>query len=106
MTRGSRALCTLYLTASAWLICCTAHTYGHAPTWYTALNAAGAVVLLIAFVQQLDLREARQHIAALHETAAREHEQRNGRPLNQLEAAMWIGLAAQLTDDDPRNSAG
>lgn len=101
----SRALCTLYLTAAAWLIWCTAQACGHAPLWLTALNTAASIVLLIAFVQQLNLRDARRHIAVLHESAAREHEAFNGRPLTQLEAFMWEGLAEQLTEPDDHEDA-
>ncbi|MGW2720819.1 hypothetical protein [Streptomyces sp. NPDC001492] len=101
----NRALCTLYLAASAWLIWCTAQTSGHAPFWHTALNAAASVVLLAAFVQQLDLRDARRHIAVLHESAARKHEAFHGRPLTQLEAFMWEGLAEQLTEPDDHEDA-
>lgn len=100
MSRGSRALCALYLLASAYLAWCTVHTWGRAADWASTLNIAASVVFILSLVRELDLRDARRRNAALAERAAREHKARNGRPLNQLEQAMWVGLAAQLTGDD------
>lgn len=108
MTRGSRALTTAYLAAAAWLAWCAIHTYGRAAPWAVTLHVAASVLFVIGVLRELDLRDARRHARYLEQQARHEREERNGKPLTQLEAFMWVGLAAQLEStepDDPRSSA-
>ena len=99
MSRGSRALSAAYLAAAAWLAWCAIHAYGHAAAWTITLHVAASLLFVIGVLRELDLRDARRHTARLIAEQIREREERNGKPLTQLEAFMWEGLAKQFTDD-------
>ena len=106
MTRLGYALCTLYTGAFTWLAWQTATAYGREPLWSTALNAAIAVILVIAFVQQLELADRQRETARLQQQEARRQLVTEGRPLNAHEAAAFNRLAASINlPDDPRSSA-
>jgi low affinity Fe/Cu permease len=106
VTRLAAALCALYTLTFVWLAWSTVSTFSSAPLWSTVFNVAASLVLVIAFVQQLQLGDALRLIADLEDQARREHEARNGRPLDRQEAAAWWELAEQLTEpDDPRSAA-
>ena len=106
MSRGSRALTAAYLAAAGWLGWCAIHTYGHAAAWTITLHVAASVLFVIGVLRELDLRDARRQTATLIAQQVREEEARNGKPLTQLEAAMWVRLEAQFAEpDDPRSSA-
>lgn len=106
MSRGSRALTAAYLAAAAWLAWCAIHTYGQAEPWAITLHVAASVLFVIGVLRELDLRDARRQTAALIAWRTRDEEARNGKPLTQLEQAMWVGLKKQLSEpDDHRDAA-
>ena len=106
MSRGSRALSAAYLLAAGYLGWFTIHTWGRSAAWTITLHVAASVLFVIGVLRELDLRDARRHTARLIARQVREEEARNGKPLTQLEAAMWVRLEAQLAEpDDPRSSA-
>ena len=93
MTLGSRVLCLLHLTVAPWLAIVAALTHDTVPAWATAAMAAASLTPVIAIWRERDLRHERRHVAALIERQIREEYRRNGRPLNQLEAAALQDIA-------------
>ena len=89
----NRALCLIYLAVTVWLAICTVLTYGTVPAWATVIMTAATLTLIIAIRKETDLRNAREHINNLEELQRRERDRRNGRPLNQLEAATFQDIA-------------
>ena len=104
----NRALCLIYLAVTVWLALCTALTYGTVPAWATVTMTAATLTLIIAIRKETDLRNAREHINNLEELKRREEHRRNGRPLNQVEQAVFQRLAASVElpgPDEPRGAA-
>lgn len=106
MTRLACVLCGLYLAVFVWLAWWTGTTASRAPLWFTTGNAAAAIVLVIAVIQQLDnadlryenteLRE-RETRRAAHADEAAEH-QANAELLDACCERWWTSLGA---DHDP-----
>ena len=108
MTLGSRALCLLHLTITPWLAIAATLTHDTVPAWATAAMAAASLTPVIAIWRERDLRHERRHVAALIERQIREEYRRNGRPLNQVEQAVFQRLAASVElpgPDEPRSNA-
>jgi hypothetical protein len=108
MSRGSRALCTLYTATALWHAWCTINTLGYAPLWASVLNMAASVVAVIAIVREYDLADERHEVAALREREGRRNAwpgppPDDGPPLNDREQDAFDQLAAQF--DDPRSNA-
>lgn len=106
MSRGSRALSAAYLLAAGYLGWFTIHTWGRSAAWTITLHVAASLLFVIGVLRELDLRDARRQTAALIAWRTRDEEARNGKPLTQLEQAMWVGLKKQLSEpDDHRDAA-
>lgn len=108
MTRLGYALCTVYTAAFVWLAWQTVVAFNREPLWSTALNVATSFVLVIAFVQQLELADARRELAGHQHQEARRRRVVEGRPLDAHEAAVFNRLAASVNlpgPDEPRSAA-
>jgi low affinity Fe/Cu permease len=108
VTRLRYALCTIYTAAFVWLAWQTVTTYGREPLWSTALSVAVSVVLVIAFIQQLELADRDREAARLRQQETRRRLVAEGQPLDAHEAAAFNRLAASVNlpgPDEPRSAA-
>lgn len=103
MTRGSYALCALYLATALWLAWCTVTTWGQVPTWVSLLNAAASIVAVIAVVRDAELGDERRWAAVLCEREGRRTAwggppPADGEPLDLGEQAAFAEIAAHWDD--------
>lgn len=102
MTRGSLALCALYLATALWLAWCTVITFGGVPIWVTLLNTAASVVAVMAVVREAELGDERHRVAVLVERESRRAAwpelPADGEPLDDSERAAWQEIATHWDD--------
>jgi hypothetical protein len=96
VSRGSRALCGLYLAVTGWLAFCTIQTWGTAATWTSLTMAAASLLPIVAAIRESVIADERRHVAALIAQQERERARRHGPPLNQREAAAWTRMVARF----------
>ncbi|MGW2209940.1 hypothetical protein [Streptomyces sp. NPDC001781] len=100
MTRTGHTLAALNTLTALWLAYCTARTWGAAPAWATAGMAAGSLLCGIAVTRESVLAHERRLVAALldrdHRDEQARQRQRNGRPLDAYEEAVFGQLASLL----------
>lgn len=103
MSRGSLALCALYLATATWLAWCTIITFSSVPIWATLLNTAASIILIIAVIRETVLADERHTVAFLIQRAVRREAEAeplpaDGAPLDDSEQAVWREIAAHWDD--------